>query len=168
MTNSNTKVVMTARQADKSIALGQMYGSNLTRATMARAWGADWANPAWGADWANPSHPFAMYSEFKRIGFIAGVHAYQAHNKNLTAMGQYAEPVPTLEGKLWFCDIERAIYSVRPWDRALGRPEGIPAGHVILWRRSHRLCDIEQGVAALLMLHERVAIVRSFDAGEKL
>lgn len=154
------KRIFTARQAGKSMALGAMYGS---------AGLAPLSKPHTivEPDWSNPSHPFAFYSEFKQIGAIAGVHTYQTHNKNLTAMGQHAMRVPTVDN-IWCCALEKAIYAVRPWKTDAEKPKYLPCGHAILWRRSHRLCDIEQGIAALLMLHDRVCVVRSFNQGEKL
>lgn len=152
------KKVFAARQTGKSMwGSAGMQAQNLSRARHSIV----------GADWANPSHPFAFYREFKQIGFIAGVHTYQAHNKNLTAMGQYAFRVPTVDN-IWCCPLEKAIYAVRPWKSDEDRPKYLPRGHAVLWRRSHSLCDIEQGVAALLMLDDRVCVVRSFDQGEKL
>jgi len=150
------------RQQGKSLAMSAMYGTqaqNLSRHMVK-------PNPYVMADWANPSQPFMFYSEFKPIGMLAGVHAYQVHNKQMTAMGQYAVPVPTLDGRLWCCTIKAAIHALRP--SSMQSTAQMPEGHVILWRRSHKLCDVEQGVAALLMLHDRVAIIRSFDQGEKL
>lgn len=118
-----------------------------------------------GVNRANPLHPLEDYREFKPIGFLYGIRTYQVHNKFMTALGQYAFAVPTLDD-LWCCTLERAIYAVRPWPAEFEAPK--IDGHAILWRRAHRLCDIEQGIAALLMLHDRVAIIRSFDQGDKL
>lgn len=151
-----------ARRQGKSALLSTMYGAQAQN--MAKQ-----SQPQIiidNADWRNPSHPFAMYSEFKHIGWLAGVHAYQVHNKCMTAMGMYAQQVPTLEGKLWCVTIDRAIHAVRPAPPEMTRYT--PEGHAVLWRRSHKLCDVEQAVAALFMLHERVAIIRSFNCGEKL
>lgn len=114
----------------------------------------------------NLTGPFAYMSEFKHIGVYANhTHVYQVHNKTMTAFGDGAQAVPTVDG-MWYNTIPQAIQKLRPSTHY--NAATMSQGAVLLWRRRHGTDVILQAIAALLMLHDQVVIARSFDAGEKL
>jgi hypothetical protein len=107
---------------------------------------------------ANPSHPLEFIGMFDHKGRdkrFGNIHTYKCNTKTLSSLMANAEFVPHTNVQFVPDTTAKLMYAVE---------QGPARVCSVLWVRRHKVRELEDAVATLLMLgHENIVAVRSFD-----